>query len=510
MKRNESKETGNRREKNAKLNIVISLLCQLLTMICGLITPRYMLRAFGSDANGAVTSVTTFLGYIMLLEGGIGGVARAALYKPLADGDNQRISEVMAEIKRFFRRVGYVFVPYVIVIAFSFKSISHSASLEWSTSFLLVIIISISTFAQYFIGISNSVLINASQRQYINNAFNVVGIILNTVMVVVLTNRGYDLLSVKLASSVVYTVKPIALWLYVKRHFNIIPIKGQKKNILKDKWTGLGQHIAYFLHTHTDVVILTLFGNLAAVSVYGVYNMVTSAIQNISSSFSAGMEAVFGDMYAKNEKDTLNRTFDLYDTLVSVVSVVLFGTTMVLIIPFVKIYTAEITDANYIEPVFSILLVCACLLHCLRSPYHNLVIAAGHFKQTQTAAYGEALINIVSSILLVIGFGLSGVALGTVLATLFRFVYYALYISKKILNRKVMLWFKREAINSISIVLIYLSGGIVLQYLNYSDYLSWAIAGIIMFVVSGIITLTLNLLFYRQICFSLAKRIIKR
>ena len=102
------------REKRAKLNIYISLLCQLLTMVCGLITPRYMLRAFGSEANGAVTSIATFLGYIVLLEGGIGGVARAALYKPLAEKDNQRISEVMAEIRTFFRRVGYIFIVYVL------------------------------------------------------------------------------------------------------------------------------------------------------------------------------------------------------------------------------------------------------------------------------------------------------------------------------------------------------------------------------------------------------------
>ena len=102
-------KSGNR-EKNAKLNIIISLFCQLVTIICGLITPRYMLKTFGSEVNGAITSISTFLGYIVLLEGGIGGVARAALYRPLAEENENKISEVMTEIKTFFRRVGYVFV----------------------------------------------------------------------------------------------------------------------------------------------------------------------------------------------------------------------------------------------------------------------------------------------------------------------------------------------------------------------------------------------------------------
>ena len=32
-----------------------------------------------------LSSITRFLGYIVLLEAGVGGVVRAALYKPLAE-----------------------------------------------------------------------------------------------------------------------------------------------------------------------------------------------------------------------------------------------------------------------------------------------------------------------------------------------------------------------------------------------------------------------------------------
>ena len=92
----------NDRESNAKKNIFITLLSQLLTIVCGLIVPRYLLQAYGSEANGAVTSIATFLGYIALLEGGIAGVARAALYRPLAVNDIEKISAIMVEIKRFF------------------------------------------------------------------------------------------------------------------------------------------------------------------------------------------------------------------------------------------------------------------------------------------------------------------------------------------------------------------------------------------------------------------------
>lgn len=464
-----------------------------------------MLRAFGSEVNGAITSINTFLGYIMLLEGGIGGVARASLYKPLAENDEIRISEIMTEMKVFFRRVGYVFTIYVLLIACLFKSISHTTVLDWSTSFLLVLIISGSTFAQYFIGISNVILITASQRQYINNLINLVGTILNAIVIVALTSLGCSIIIVKLVSSIVFVMKPVALWIYVKRNYTIYPRRNHT-NVLKDKWTGLGQHIAYFLHSHTDVVVLTVFGNLKEVSVYGVYYMVTNSIQSITTSFSSGMEAVFGDMYAKKEYDTLHKTFSIYDTLVSMISIILFGTTAVLIVPFVQLYTSEITDANYIQPLFGLMLVCACWLHCLRAPYHNMIIAAGHFKQTNGASYGEAIINILSSIILVIYFGLIGVAIGTVAATLYRFIFYAVYLSKNIMGRSIRLWIKREIINIITIAVIYYTGNIVRNWFVLDNFYEWIKAGAVVASLSAAITLLVNIMFYKNECVSLGKR----
>ena len=113
------------RSKKAKLNISVSLVKQIITLVCGLIVPRVMLRAFGSEANGAVSSIAQFLAYITLLEGGIGGVARAALYKPLAAEDRKVIGSIMFEIQHFFRLIGYLFAAYVIVLACSFSTISR-------------------------------------------------------------------------------------------------------------------------------------------------------------------------------------------------------------------------------------------------------------------------------------------------------------------------------------------------------------------------------------------------
>lgn len=498
------------RGRKAKLNILVSLANQLITLLCGFIVPRLMLEAFGSELYGASSSITQFLAYITLLEGGIGGVARAALYKPLADGDTDAISRIMAEIKVFFRVIGWIFAVYVLVLACSFQWISRVEALDWISTFALVLVISISTFGQYFIGISNAVLLQASQKSYVTHGVSLATTLLNTVCILVMVRLGFDLILVKLVSSCIFLLRPIVMWLYVKRTCRLIRCPRLRESCLPQKWDGLGQHIAYFLHSNTDIAVLTIFADLKAVAVYSVYNMVISHMQSLTASFTSGMEAMFGDMLAKRESEQLHRTFDYYETMISLVTVVLFSATSVLIVPFVDIYTRGIQDADYHAPVFAALLVLAAVLYCLRTPYHAAVVAAGHFRQTRVAAYGEAVANVVLSVLLVSRWGLVGVAVGTVLATAFRFGYYVVYLSKQILCRSMALFWKRFLVNALAYGMSVLTASAALRPFDISGYGIWAVCGALTAAICAVISVTVNLVFYRKDSRVFLKKLFRR
>jgi len=485
------------RLQRAKYNIFSSLALQIVSVICGLIVPRLLLGAFGSETYGATSSITQFLSYIALLEGGIGGVARAALYKPLADGDNKRISAVVNEIKKFFFFVGLAFFLYVVVLSLSFKTISHVESLDWFSSFLLVWVISFSTFLQYFVGLPYGLLLQADQKNYISAIFSIIAVILNTVLVFTLVKTNCSIIVIKFVSSIVFAIKPILQNIYVKKRYTIIATE-KNKNVLEQKWTGLGQHLAFFVHTNTDVVVLTIFGNLKMVAVYAVYNMVISNIQNLTSAFSSGMEALFGELYAKDEKEQLNNTFSYYETLISIMTIILFSTTGIMIVPFVKLYTRGINDTNYIVPAFALILLLSSVLFCLRLPYHSLVIAAGQFKQTRMASYGEALLNITLSIILVIKFDLIGVAIGTVVATTFRFLYYVSFLSKNIVGRPVWLFVKRLAINTTTFIIIMIIGYYVSSPMAINNNLEWIIISLLVVSISIAIATITNYFFYKD------------
>ena len=87
------------KNKVTLVNMISSLALQICTIISGFIIPKIILSYFGSDTNGLISSLNQFLSYISLLEGGVTGVVAANLYKPLVNGDNQKLSAVVVTSK---------------------------------------------------------------------------------------------------------------------------------------------------------------------------------------------------------------------------------------------------------------------------------------------------------------------------------------------------------------------------------------------------------------------------
>ena len=497
------KSTGGFVEENkksiSKINIISSLINQFVALACGIVIPRLMIKSFGSEIYGATASITQFLAYITLLEGGIGGVARSVLYKPLANQDMETVSSIVEEIKRFFHIIAVIFVIYVLIIACGFKELSRLSCMNWISSFVLVIVISISTFGQYFIGISYSILLQADRKIYITNYLSAFTTFFNAIFVILLLRHNCNIIVVKLASSIIYFMRPVILLLYSRKKYTLI----KRNNInnhkyLKNKWTGLGQHLAFFLHSNTDIVMLTILSNLQSVAIYSIYNMIISHLQSLTISFSSGMEAIYGRFIAKKEHKELYISFKSYECILSFVSVVLFSTTLVLIIPFINIYTKGINDTNYIQPLFAQLMIFSAFSYCLRLPYHSIIIAAGHFKQTSIAAYGEALINIILSFALVFKYNLVGVALATLIATWFRFIFYVFYLSQNILFVEIEHFCKRILVNGICLCINFMLGKYITSHFFINNYFVWSCNGLLVFVIFCCTTLLINLIWFKS------------
>ena len=231
------------RTKNATLNILFAIILQLVTFVRGLILPRIIIPAYGSDINGLVSSITQFLTYISLLEAGVGTIFRSSLYKPLADGDTDKVSGVINEQKRFYRKIGLVFVFYVIALCFIYPLIAKTKiSTEYIVSFILIL--SISTFAEYFISLPYVSLLSADQKVRISYIVSIVYTIVNILVALFWVWLKADIRLIYLSMCVIGLLRPLFYWLYVKKHYNLSKTAAPDASALKQRWNGMVQHVS--------------------------------------------------------------------------------------------------------------------------------------------------------------------------------------------------------------------------------------------------------------------------
>ena len=407
------------RTKKAVINATTSILYQLTMIICGLITPRLILNAFGSTYNGVIHSATQFLGMISILTLGLAGATRVALYRPLAEGNEIEISKIMLSTKAYLHKVGYAVLLFSIGLMFFYPLFSHN-DLNHIECALIIGIISIGTFANYFFGVANQTLLMADQSSYVSDITSTIATILNAIITVILIRFGCTIFIVKLGSSIIYFLSPFVLNLYIKKKYSLRTDVERDDSVLNKRKAVMFHSIANIVHQNTDMFLLTVFTDAKIISVYSVYYLVVGKIRTLLNSLTSGMEAALGNMWAKEERNSLNTAFGGIEFLCYSFSIIVFSCVAVLLVRFVQLYTIRVTDINYIRPSFAVLITLAEILYCIRQPYLCLVQAAGFYNETKIGAIVEAAVNVIVSLILVNVFVLNVVVFGIMAANCFR------------------------------------------------------------------------------------------
>lgn len=493
------------KNKRIRLNTFSSFFLQITSIICGFLVPRLVLREYGSEVYGLINSISQFLLVVSFMEMGIGAVVQSSLYKPLTFDDNETVSKILKSAQEFFRTIAIVLLGYILLLMLILPHLAKRSFDTWYTV-MLVFAIGANSFFQYFIGMPERLLLLADQKGYIHYLSQTIILVVNTLVSVILIKHGAKIQTVKFVSALVFLLRPICLRIYVNKHYLIDRSVKYDNEPINQKWNGIAQHVAAVVLDQTDVVVLTFFSTLSNVSIYSVYHLVTFGIKSLFISLMGGIQPLMGEYIAKNYKDKLSVLFDWTEWLIHTGTTAVFVCAGVLIVPFVEVYTKGVNDANYIVPVFATLIVIANAGHCLRLPYNIMILAAGHYKQTQHNYIIAAAMNVFVSVLSVKQWGLVGVAVGTVAAMLYQTVWMAYYDSKYIIEYPISRFWKHILVDiviaSISVI------ATMPMTLKRVDYSSWILLAVQKCSICFLVTTIINVLFYFNMMKSLKDKTI--
>lgn len=471
---------------------------QIITMLAGFITPRFMLQAYGSEINGLISSILQFISYFNLVEAGLSSAAVYSLYKPLAEKNYDRINRIVSAARFFYIKSGMIFVFLVLLLAMIYPFITESTVLDQKSIFVLVLVLGVNGSLEFFTLAKYRALLTADQKTYVVSIASIVYTVLNTIIVVILSTLRVNIIVLRIIALFSIFVRSIILYSYVKLNYRFIRYDADPDYDAMDKrWDALYLQIVQTVQNASPAVLITLFSSLKMVSVYSIYNMVMSGINGLMSIFSSGVSAGFGELLVKEDDSAFRKAYHDFEYIYYFMVSIVYGITMITILPFIRVYTSDVHDIQYANMIYAVLFVINGILYNLKTPQGMLVIAGGLYKETRIQSTIQAGILVIGGIVLGYKFGLIGVMIASCLSNLYRCIDLYFYIPKNVTHTNKKNTLMNILISIILILVTYLTVPFIVSY-SPSTLISWILYAIMVSAYCIFIVCMFHIIFQRK------------
>lgn len=487
------------RTKTALFNSISTAIFQIVLILSGFVIPRIMITIYGSEINGLVSSLTQFISYFALVEAGLGGAAIFALYKPLAANDTEEINLVLSSSRRFYIKSGIVFLILLILLALIYPLLVTVSSLGYFMVFSLVFILGFSSVLDFFTLSKYRVLLTADQKVYIISIASIIQVLIFTFVIYILSVYSLNIVFVRLVALSSVFARSIILYLYVKKRYRYLNFNlTSNVDQLKSRWDVLYWQIAGTIHVGGPIIIATIFTDLKVVSIFVIFNMVIGGIRGLLKVVINGLYSTFGNLLVTVNTNKFGKVFSEFEYFYYFIISVVFSVAMIMIMPFIRLYTSGVTDISYDLPVLGFLFVINGLLYSIKNPQGMLVMAAGMYKETKIQVTIQALISIIIGSLLAVFIGVYGILIGMIISNFYRWIDLTIFTSKNITKTKSRFSFFRQLRVFIIVIII----TCIFYFLGISNdksmgYLQWIITSTFLVAISSFVAIGFGFTFDR-------------
>ncbi|MBR6633818.1 MAG: hypothetical protein IKL05_05905 [Clostridia bacterium] len=429
------------KDSRIKNNLISSLIYQVVLISLSFLLPRLYLENFGSEVNGVLSTIKQIFTYMCLLEAGVGLATTQALYKRIGEKDYHGASAVLSATNAYYIKTGVIYSAIVLVIAVVYAYLIPT-SINSHVLFVIVILNAIPSLFSYFVQAKYRILMEVDGRKYvINNSETLLQLASNVgkILVLLLTD---SLVLIQLVYCVIALVQLTYLYFYAKSRYKWLDLKAKPDfESISQKSSVLVHQLSGMVFNNTDVILISFLCDFKAVSIYAIYNIFFSQVQNFITSVVSSFTFALGQTFHA-DREKFDRTFNAYETLYVMATFIIYTLMAVFLLPLIQIYTKGIDDAEYTNTLLVLLFVIMNLIANSKLPVNGVIEYSGDFQKTRSYAIWEMVINITVSVVAILYMGICGAILGTVAALLYRGIVTIYYSNKKVLKRSQMSTYK--------------------------------------------------------------------
>lgn len=409
------------RTENAVKNILWGYISNFVTMLVHFVSRTVFVYTIGVSYLGINGLFSSVLGMLSLTELGIGTAINYSLYKPVAEGDREKVKSLMRLYKNAYRVIALIITLIgLVLLPFLPYLVKDAENIPNVTVYYLIFLFN--TVSTYFVSYKYG-LVNAEQKGYIVNNFNsAFSVIITLGQIAVLALFG-DYMVYLVVQAILQLVQKISIGIYLNRRYPYLgekeaaplpaeEVKTLKKNIFALMIHKIGEISVY----QTDNIIISAFISVIVVGKISNYNLVITSVTTLIGVVFNSMISSIGNLIALESKERQKEIFDVYNF----VGFWLYGFSAVcywvLFQPFIQLWVGA---ENQIDGVSLALIVISQYLVGQRLTVNNMKTAGGVFEQDKYVSLMQGAINLAVSLVMVCLCGLPGVYIGTVVSGLY-------------------------------------------------------------------------------------------
>ena len=264
-----------KKDNRIKYNLISGIVYQVVLIAISFILPRLYLENFGSEVNGVLSTIKQIFSYLFLLESGIGLATTQALYKPVAEKDQNKVNSIISATNNFYVKIGFLYALIVLIIATVYAFIIPT-SVPSGIIFSIVVLTALPAIFSYFVQAKYRILLEVDGRKYvITNSETILQIVSNVAKLLVLLFTN-SLILIQLVYCALALIQLLYVYIHAKRRYNWLNTKAepdyqavsQRKSVLVHQVSGV-------VFNNTDVLLLSFLCDFKVVSVYTIYNIFT-------------------------------------------------------------------------------------------------------------------------------------------------------------------------------------------------------------------------------------------
>jgi len=402
------------------LNISVSIAFKIIMMVVVVIVKRFLIRECGNEVNGLNSLYLSIIGFLSIAELGVGGAITFCMYKPIVEGDNNKVSALYNLFNKLYLIIGgIIFVAGIAIIPFiKFLAKDYTElSVDLYFTFFLMLV---SVVITYFYS-SKLSLINAYKNNYITTIISSGSFLLQYALQILVLWLTKSFVWYLACRSIAMTVKWIIIEIVArKKHADIISnkqkIDGETKKAVSKNVKAMFMHkIGSTLVNTVDSVIISAFIGVVILGKYSNYTMILTSLTGILTLVFSSLTSVIGHFCVESDKETIKRYSDAFHLLNFAIGQVFFLGYYAIIDNLVAIvFSADLI----MDKSISVVITLNGFVQFMRQSIFMFRDATGTFYNDRWKPLFEGVLNIILSILFVQWLGVVGVIVATIITNL--------------------------------------------------------------------------------------------